>query len=58
MWNKLSTEIKNAPFTGYFQKFSETIFEKSKGVNVPEQHQTFSFLTRIYCISMFVLFCN
>ena len=29
-WNKLNTEIKNALFTGYFQKFAEAIFEKTR----------------------------
>ena len=43
VWNKLSTEIKKA-------QFAETIFEKSKGMKVLAQHQTFSFPTRIYCI--------
>ena len=57
VWNKLSTEIKTCPFTGYFQKFAETIFEKSKGVKVPVQHQTFSSLTRIYSILIFRLVC-
>ena len=59
VWNKLSTEIKKCPFTGYVQTFAETIFEKSKGVKVRVQQQTFFFFfTGIYCISIFVHFCN
>ena len=41
-------------FTSYFPKFAEAIFEKSKGVRVPEHHQTFYFLMRTYCILIFV----
>ena len=30
MWNKLSTEIEDAPSLAIFKKFAETIFEKSE----------------------------
>ena len=58
MWNKLSTEIK-MPLNWllyWLLKFAETMFATSMGVNVLVQHQTFSFLTGIYCIFFSFIF--
>ena len=54
VWNKLSTEIKNTPSLA---KNLLKQFLKNQSVKVPVQHQTFSFLTRIYCILIFRLVC-
>jgi len=44
VWNKLSTEIKNASSLATFQNLLKATFEKSKGVRVPVHHQTFHFI--------------
>ena len=59
VWNKLSTEIKNAPSLANFKHLLKQSL-KSKGVKVRVQQQTFFFFvfTGIYCISIFIYFCN
>ena len=46
--NNLNPEIKNALSLAILKNFAETIFEKSKGVKVLVQHQSFPFLTRAF----------